>query len=231
MPVQEGQTLLDVATGTAPAAILATSMVGWGGRVIGIDISPGILQHAKRNIARARLSNAYLQVGDAEYLPFQSNCFDGVLCSSAIVWFPDILRALREWYRVVRPSGWIAFSCFGGPARQTINNLVIQLLRPYGITYPELNTPLNTPEKCREMVRAAGFVQTTVSVAQEQQFTTDPEISFMQAWASGTRFNIHLSDKHIANIRTQYMKQFAQLVRDQAEWNHDYEQYVVAYKL
>jgi ubiquinone/menaquinone biosynthesis C-methylase UbiE len=128
-PLRPGQAVVDVATGTAPAAIMAAQIVGPAGSVIGIDISPGMLRHANRNIAAANVPNIHLQVGDAECLPFRESSFDGVLCSSAIAWFPDIQRALTEWHRVVQPGGWIAFSCFGGPARQTINDLVIQLLQ------------------------------------------------------------------------------------------------------
>jgi ubiquinone/menaquinone biosynthesis C-methylase UbiE len=121
-PLHEAQTVLDVATGTAPAAIQAARRVGDSGSVVGVDISPGILKLAKRNIAAMGLTNIQLHEGNAEQLVFPDESFDGILCSSAIVWFPNIPRTLHEWYRMVRPGGWIDFSCFGGPARQTLLN-------------------------------------------------------------------------------------------------------------
>ena len=228
-PLQSGQAVMDVATGTAPAAIMAAQIVGTEGYVIGIDISSGMLKLARLSLAEVGLENIHLIRGDAEQLMFPNQRFNGVLCSSAIVWFPDIPRALREWHRVLKLGGWIAFSCFGGPARETINNLVLDLLKSYNILYPELNEPLNTPEKCRRMVEEAGFTRVTVHTDQNTQFTTDPEASFRQAWASVSRFNIDLDSSQIAQIREQYIAQFTRLTPRQDIWNHDYEQFVIAY--
>jgi ubiquinone/menaquinone biosynthesis C-methylase UbiE len=145
-PLQVGQTIIDVATGTAPAAILAAPIIGETGLIVGVDISSGILRLARSNCHNARIPNIVLVCGDAESIPFQRKCVDGLLCSSAIVWFPDIPRALYNWYQILRPKGWIAFSCFGGLARKTVIGLLGRLLKPYGQLLPELNAPLNTPE-------------------------------------------------------------------------------------
>jgi SAM-dependent methyltransferase len=155
---------------------------------------------------------------------------EGIVSSSALVWFPNIPHALREWYRILRGGGWIAFSCFGGSARQTINEVVIDLLRPHGIAYPELTAPLNSPDKCRAMVETAGFVQVTVQTAQHQHFTTDPDASFVQAWGLPRRFNITLPPAELDTIKAQYRVRFQDLLMSQDRWNHDYEQFVVAYK-
>lgn len=229
-PRQPNQTVLDVATGTAPAAIMAAERVKPHGCIIASDLSVGMVQLARQHVARMALPNLALLAADAEHLPIQTATIDGVLCSSSIVWFPNIAQALREWQRVVRPGGWMAFSCFGGTARQTINTLVIDLLRPYGRTYPELNTPLNTADKCRTLVAAAGFAHVTVHTAQYQQFTTAPDASFAQAWGLARRFNITLPPTDLDTIKAQYRVRFQALLAEQDQWNHDYEQFVVAYK-
>lgn len=229
-PVQRGQHILDIATGSAPAAILAAQRVQENGRVFGIDLSPGIVKLAQQHITAAGLTTVQVVVGDAEALPIASSQVNGILCSSAIVWFPDIPQALREWYRVLWPNGWIAFSCFGGPARQTINELLLELLAPYGISYPELNTPLNSPAKCRALVEAAGFTEITVHTAQHQRFTTKLNASFTQAWTSGSRFSITLPAADVDVIKAQYQARFQQLLAHQDVWNQDYEQFVVARK-
>src|SRR5262245_27213360 len=63
-PLGAGDLILDVATGTAPAAIMAATLVARRGFVAGIDLSPGILALAQRNIATARLPNIALACGD-----------------------------------------------------------------------------------------------------------------------------------------------------------------------
>lgn len=229
-PIHPGQTLLDVATGSAPAAILAAQRVGSHGQIIASDLSLGMLTLAQQQLAATGLANVSLVAGDAEALPVRTSTMDGIVCSSAVVWFPNIPRALHEWYRIARPGGWIAFSCFGGLASQTINEVVIALLAPYGITYPDVTAPLNTPDKCRAVVAAAGFGQVRVQTAQHHQFTTDPDASFAQAWGLARRFNITLPPATMDAIKREYRVGFQALLVDQEHWNHDYEQFVVAYK-
>jgi hypothetical protein len=80
------------------------------------------------------------------------------------------------------------------------------------------------------MVQGAGFDRITVQIAQEQQLTIDPDVSFKQAWACSSRFGIQLAPEKLDRIKAQYIGQFTRLVQNQEEWNHDYEQYVVAHK-
>jgi arsenite methyltransferase len=229
-PLQPAQRVLDVATGTAPAAILAAQRVGPLGYVVGSDLSPGMLVLASQHLAAARVGNVAVFASDAEELAVRDRSVEGVVCSSAIVWFPDIARAVGEWCRALVPGGWIAFSCFGGLARHTINTVVIKLLAPYGVGYAEVNTPLNSPDKCRTVVQAAGFTAVTVHTGTDQPFTLDPEASWAQAWASGSRFDLPVDPAQIAQIKAQYLAHFAQLTPTADHWNHDYEQFVVAYK-
>src|SRR5262245_7585464 len=82
-PIQPGHLVVDIATGTAPAAIQAAPQVGSNGNIIGLDISPGMLALARRNIASEGISNISLVCGDAEALPLSESRIDGILCSSA----------------------------------------------------------------------------------------------------------------------------------------------------
>ena len=229
-PIQPRQTVIDLATGTAPAAILAAPRVGKKGCLVGLDLSHHILTLAQRNIATANHTSIGLLCGDAECLPLRNACVDGILCSSAIVWLPNIPCALCEWYRVLCPGGWLAFSCFGGLARQTVISLLARLLQPYGQQLPELNAPLNTREKCQQMLDRAGFTHLTVHRGHDQPLPTTAEASFDWAWTSRLRFNITLAAEQVAQVRTRYIAEFTQLASDQDRWNHDYEQYIVAYK-
>jgi protein-L-isoaspartate(D-aspartate) O-methyltransferase len=162
--VPPGASVLDVATGTAPAAIAAAQIVGEAGAVTGVDISAGMLAHARRNVAASGAGNVTLIEANGARLPFDAGLFDTVLCSSSLVWFPDIRAALQEWRRVLRPGGRIAFSTMAASALP-LGTLFRAHLRGYGIEFPDLNEPLNTPEKCRRTVRAAGLGRVTVGTA------------------------------------------------------------------
>jgi ubiquinone/menaquinone biosynthesis C-methylase UbiE len=229
-PLVPGIHLLDVATGTAPAARLVAQRLGAQGHVIASDISRGILDLAAKNIAADRLGNISLLCADAEQLPLRDASVDGIVCSSAIVWLPNYRQALCDWYRILRPGGWLAYSCFGGPARQALITCLAQALQPYGQQLPELNEPFNTREKCRTLLASAGYTNITVTAGPDMPLPDTADASFAWAWASHRRFGIQLTDEQLSYVQGAYAISFHQLAAIQGDWNHDYEQFVVAYK-
>ncbi|HET7738290.1 MAG TPA: methyltransferase domain-containing protein [Tepidiformaceae bacterium] len=112
-PISPGARLLDVATGTGLAAIAAAYRVGPGGTILGVDISPGMLRHARQNAARSHLGTLTFVEGDAERLDLPDGTFDGVICASSLFLIPDMDAAVAEWRRVVKPGGFAAFTSFG----------------------------------------------------------------------------------------------------------------------
>ena len=114
--LESGQKVLDIATGTGIVAIASAKIVGNEGKVIGVDISSGMLKQAQIKIDAEGLQNIELIEADADYFNFAHNSFDAILCSSAIVYLTDIPAALRSWYRFLQPQGIVAFSCFAQTA-------------------------------------------------------------------------------------------------------------------
>lgn len=80
-----GHNVLDIATGTGHCAIAAAQLVGSEGRVIGIDISPGMITQAKQKAKTLNLSNVEFQLADGENLDFPANSFDRIFCGSAFI--------------------------------------------------------------------------------------------------------------------------------------------------
>jgi ubiquinone/menaquinone biosynthesis C-methylase UbiE len=91
---------LDVAVGTGRNLPLYGEDV----EVVGIDLSPKMLEVARRRAAELG-READLREGDAERLPFPDASFDTVVCTLAVCAMPDRDRALAEMHRVVRPGG------------------------------------------------------------------------------------------------------------------------------
>jgi len=154
--LQSGQKVLDVATGTGIVAIAAAQIVGDEGKVIGVDISSGMLSQAQRKIEASSLQNIELIEADADHLNFSDNSFDAIFCSSAIVWFSDIPGVLRSWYRFLRKDGLVAFSCFAEKSHTT-SVVYRAVAQGYGIPMLNVNEPLGTPKKCHKMLQEAGF--------------------------------------------------------------------------
>ena len=103
-----GMRVLDIATGTGLSAEAALAAVGPTGHVTAADISP-----AMTAIARARLGhapNVSVSIEDGQALSFPDETFDAVLCNLGLMFFPDPVRGLSEFRRVLRPGGRVAVS-------------------------------------------------------------------------------------------------------------------------
>jgi len=106
--------VLDVATGTGePGLTIATKVTG--GRVTGFDISEGMIEVARENAAVRGIINYKGMVGDVCDLPFPDNSFDKISCRMGFMFFPDMLLAAKEMFRVLRPGGKLAVSVWSIP--------------------------------------------------------------------------------------------------------------------
>ncbi len=96
--------LLDVATGTGDLAILLSQTNAE--KIIGLDISAGMLEVGKQKIAQKNLSSKIEMVlGDSEKIPFEDNTFDAITVAFGIRNFENLESGLSEIYRVLKPNG------------------------------------------------------------------------------------------------------------------------------
>ena len=113
--VAAGDRVLDVGCGTGNAALIAAAR---GGRVTGVDESPGLVELAAAQ-ARAAGADARFVVGRAEALPVEDAAFDVVLSSFGVIFAEDAPRAAAEMVRAARPGGVVALTSWRpeGPIR------------------------------------------------------------------------------------------------------------------
>lgn len=104
--IHAGQRVLDVACGTGVVAITAARR---GAHVNGIDLSPVLLEHAKKNAALAGVDIEFRE-GDCEHLPYGDAAFDVVVSQFGHMFAPRPDVAIGEMLRVLKPGGTIAFS-------------------------------------------------------------------------------------------------------------------------
>ncbi len=96
--------ILDIATGTGDFAIMLAEIKPK--KIVGLDISQGMLEIGKKKVAEKGLDNLIEMVlGDSENLPFEDNSFDAVTVGFGVRNFEDLDKALLEIYRVLRPGG------------------------------------------------------------------------------------------------------------------------------
>ena len=159
-----GSKVLDVATGTGVVAIAFAQAIGTSGRVMAVDFSSRMLDRAEANIRKMALNNVDLHEMDAERLDFRSNYFHTVVCSYGLFFLPDMPRALREWVRVLRPGGKLAFSTFEETALQPMLDDFRERLKAYGVSIPEETSGarrISSLAHCRELLCDAGLVDVT----------------------------------------------------------------------
>jgi len=101
---QNAKIILDIATGTGDLAIMLAK--NNPDKVIGLDISPGMLEVGKKKVEQLNLTNKIeMVIGDSENLSFDDNTFDAITVGFGVRNFEDLEKGLSEIYRVLKPNG------------------------------------------------------------------------------------------------------------------------------
>jgi len=110
LALQPGETALDLGSGAGMDAFLAARRVGPTGRVIGVDMTPAMLDKARANAAAAGVTQVEFRAGRLEALPVADASVDAVTSNCVINLVPDKAQVFREIARVLRPRGRVVIS-------------------------------------------------------------------------------------------------------------------------
>jgi arsenite methyltransferase len=163
--LREGETVLDLGSGGGFDCFLAARQVGRNGKVIGVDMTPEMLERARGNARKGDYGNVEFRLGEIENLPVADNEADIVISNCVINLSPSKERVFQEAFRALKPGG-----------RLMISDIVLRKDLPEEIrnsisAYTACVAGATRKEKYVDTIRAAGFEE--VQVLQETVFPVE----------------------------------------------------------
>lgn len=164
-----GETVLDLGSGAGVDVFLASREVGPTGRVIGVDMTPAMIDRARTNAAKGGYTNVEFRLGEIEHLPVPDASVDVIVSNCVVNLSPEKGQVFREAYRVLKAGG-----------RMLLSDLVLERPLP-----PEVKDSTEAYVGCiagaslrgeyLSMIRDAGFQG--VEVVAEGRYGTEPVTS------------------------------------------------------
>ena len=233
-PPRAGDTVLDIATGTGNVAFHAAKQVGEDGRVIGVDISKGMIAEAERIRLASQSANIEFTLADGEQLDYPDNSFDRIYCASAFFWVADKPRALANWYRLLKPGGILGFHAT--PETSFVYGYVARnVLKTYGVEYLA-HSPTGSKEICESLMKKAGYTEIQVNDVKEGHFITLQEAR--DAWITEEHYPVGQYPHPVAvtqqaildKAQRDYDAEMARRLTDKGIWNDTTMYYVYGTK-
>ncbi len=108
--IKEGDTVVDLGSGAGNDCFVARSIVGESGKVIGVDMTPKMIERARQNAEKLNLNNVEFRLGEIENLPVLSETADVVVSNCVLNLVPNKKQALSETYRILKKGGHFSVS-------------------------------------------------------------------------------------------------------------------------
>jgi ubiquinone/menaquinone biosynthesis C-methylase UbiE len=192
--LKAGETVLDLGSGAGFDCFLAAKKVGETGKVIGVDMTPEMLDKARRNAATDGYTNVEFRLGEIENLPTADSSVDVIISNCVINLSPDKPQVFREAFRVLKPGG-----------RMMVSDIVLLTDLPDFVkesidAYAGCVAGAMLRDDYVGAIKAAGFDE--VEVLEENQFATATMLDAVRNDPTMSAFieEAGVSDEDIRNV-------------------------------
>jgi SAM-dependent methyltransferase len=163
--LKQGQTVLDLGSGGGFDCFLAARKVGKNGKVIGVDMTPEMIDKARENSRKGKYENVEFRLGEIENLPIADGAVDVIISNCVINLSPNKKRVFEEAFRVLKPSG-----------RLMVSDIVLlkklpEVIRRNVQAYVSCISGAEMKNKYLQMMKDAGFRE--VEVVEENYFPVE----------------------------------------------------------
>ena len=167
--LKEGETVLDLGAGAGFDCFLAANKVGKRGKVIGVDMTPEMIDKARANARKGKYTNVEFRLGEIENLPAADNSVDVIISNCVINLSPNKKRVFEEAFRVLSSKG-----------RLIVSDIVLLRALPESIrknveAYAGCISGAEIKDKYIELIRKAGFQK--VKIIEEKTYPLEYIIS------------------------------------------------------
>ena len=189
--ISEGQSVLDIGGGSGEPSLTIAPVVGSSGAVTYTDPAAGMVRAAREEAKRRELSNIQFHQCPVEQIPFADNSFDVAVGRLSVMFFPDVLRGLREVLRVVKPNGVVTFLVWTGKEFNPFFSVVTEILDRFVQADPEEEDAptafrFAAPGKLAKLLQQAGATSVTERTF---EFSIEAPITVEQFWELRTEMS------------------------------------------
>ena len=207
LELREGMRVLDVCCGSGASALAAAAAVGSKGYVLGIDLADDLLALARGKAGSRGLEQAEFRTGDLLNLEALPTDFDAVVCVFGIFFVTDMVGAVRQLWKHVRPGGRLAITTWGPNFFEPVNSEFWNSVRDERPDLYKSFLPwerIAQPEALRELMLAAGVSNPKAELEMGTHSLRTPEDWWTMVRGSGYRATIdQLSADAHERVRTQ----------------------------
>jgi arsenite methyltransferase len=201
--LKEGERVLDLGSGGGFDCFLAAKKVGKSGKVIGVDMTPEMLDKARKNARKGKYTNVEFRLGEIENLPVADNSVDVIISNCVINLAPNKKRVFEEAYRVLAPNG-----------RLMVSDIVLLKQLPEAIqrnaeAYTSCIAGAKIKDKYLDLMRNAGFKE--VKVLSEKSYPleyiiSEPEVKEVIRSLNMTKEQVKETANSIVSISVSALK-------------------------